>query len=98
MDYAQQVAQAFPTARGIPKFDLLILGMGPDGHTCSLFPDHPLIEETNVLIASIVDSPKPPPCRITMTFPLINSSKCCIFAVCGEGKADVVKVCLANSY
>lgn len=92
LDYAQQVARHFPTAKGIPKFDLLILGMGPDGHTCSLFPGHKLLDETSVLIAPINDSPKPPPSRITMTFPLINSAKCCIFAVSGDAKAEIVKV------
>lgn len=53
---------------------------------------HPLLDEKKVWIAAISDSPKPPPCRITMTFPVINNAHCCAFAMAGQGKADMVKV------
>lgn len=67
--------------------------MGPDGHTCSLFPAHELLEQKSSLIAPINDSPKPPPERITMTYPLINNAKICMFPISGKGKADMITVC-----
>ncbi|XP_011206888.2 probable 6-phosphogluconolactonase [Bactrocera dorsalis] len=91
-DYEKKIRAEFGASIGsIPEFDLLLLGMGPDGHTCSLFPEHALLDEKTLLIAPIADSPKLPPQRVTMTLPLINNAKCCMFAMCGTSKAEMVK-------
>lgn len=96
-DYVTKMKQRYSTD-SFPRIDMLLLGMGPDGHTCSLFPGHELLNESNKWIAAITDSPKPPPCRITMTFPVINSARYCVFAISGKEKAEMVRVSILLRY
>lgn len=74
----------------IPSFDCIYLGMGPDGHTASLFPGHKLLDSGD-LVEFITDSPKQPPHRITLTLPLICDAHNIIFVVTGKSKQEAIQ-------
>eukprot|EP01083_Nonionella_stella_P004197 12076_1 len=75
----------------IPQFDCIYLGMGPDGHTASLFPGHKLLQSPSNIVDFIVDSPKPPPFRITLALSLICNAKNIVFVVTGSSKQDAME-------
>jgi 6-phosphogluconolactonase len=80
----------------VPRFDLILLGLGEDGHTASLFPDSPALSETRrFAVSNWVE--KLNAWRLTFTFPLINAAANIIFLVSGEKKADVLKKVLNRS-
>ncbi|KAH6572257.1 hypothetical protein BASA60_006712 [Batrachochytrium salamandrivorans] len=91
-DYQTKLMDAVKdkTSAGVPRIDAVLLGMGPDGHTCSLFPGHALLDVTDHYVAAIHDSPKPPLTRITLTYPVVNASHNVIFVATGESKANVL--------
>ncbi|KAF2856619.1 6-phosphogluconolactonase [Plenodomus tracheiphilus IPT5] len=75
----------------LPLFDLLLLGCGPDGHTCSLFPGSELLRESEAWVLPISDSPKPPPKRITISLPVAQHGLKIAFVATGGGKKDILR-------
>jgi 6-phosphogluconolactonase len=91
--YEQLLVRTFASRDSVklPIFDLVLLGCGPDGHTCSLFPGHELLRETDAWVAPIEDSPKPPPRRVTLTLPVVTHAVKIAFVATGGGKKDIMK-------
>jgi len=96
---AESAASAYSStvrAEGGDGFDVLMLGVGPDGHVASLFPGHPGLDVTGAIAAAVHDSPKPPPDRVTLTFEALDRAQAVWFLVSGEAKADAVARALAD--
>ena len=93
-DYEQDIRRFFKLASGqVPRFNCVLLGLGPDGHTASLFPGSPALKEHKRLVmANWVE--KFQSHRITLTVPVINNSDLILFLVSGSGKADVLRMVL----
>jgi 6-phosphogluconolactonase len=79
----------------LPDFDLVLLGVGPDGHCASLMPNHPGVYAQGETVIAVRNSPKPPPNRLSFTFDALNRAAEIWFVVSGSGKAE--SVALAHS-
>lgn len=89
--YEQEIREFIPSGgNGFPRFDWIFLGMGPDGHTASLFPGAPTLEEREK-ICVVATHPETGQKRISVTFPVLNNAKRVSFLVAGDSKAPVLK-------
>lgn len=87
--YEETLRAAFPR-RTWPRLNLVLLGLGEDGHTASLFPGAPALAETDRWVVG-TRSPKPPPHRVTLTLPVLERAHRIVFLVCGAGKAEALR-------
>lgn len=93
--YASLLGESAAGARFV--FDLVLLGMGPDGHIASLFPGSGSLDATEALVVAEYDSPKPPPVRLSVTLPVINAARQVWLVVAGAAKADAVAAALQGT-
>jgi 6-phosphogluconolactonase len=90
--YGSWMAEALrPDDEGsVPNFDVVLLGLGPDGHCASLFPEHPGVYQDSQPVIPVRNSPKPPPNRLSFTFSTLDAANEIWFVASGSGKADAV--------
>lgn len=97
--YAQLLRRhARPEDHGpVPSFDVLMLGMGPEGHTASIFPHSPAVYETERTVVAVHGCPKPPPTRVSLTLPAIRRAAEVWIITTGEAKAPAVAMALGGA-
>jgi 6-phosphogluconolactonase len=93
----QEAADAYAAELGDTVFDITFLGVGPDGHVASLFPDHASVRETEATVIAETHSPKPPPERLSLTLPVINASERIWLVLAGADKAGALGLALADA-
>ena len=100
-EYARTLAARSPVGEGspsaVPRFDVLLLGIGEEGHVASVFPDSPAVHERVRTVVAVRDCPKPPPTRISMTLPTVRAADQVWLCVAGAGKADAVQRALGGA-
>ncbi|WP_329278462.1 6-phosphogluconolactonase [Streptomyces sp. NBC_01451] len=97
--YAAELAKsADPESHGpVPTFDVLLLGVGPDTHVASLFPELPAVRETDRTVVGVHGAPKPPPTRVTLTLPAIRAAREVWLLAAGEDKAGAAAIALSGA-
>jgi 6-phosphogluconolactonase len=94
--YAGELAAAAEPGRDLPRFDVLLLGIGPEGHTASIFPESPAAHDERPVFA-VRDCPKPPPTRVSLGFTAINTADEVWLVIAGEEKAPAVARAVAGA-
>ncbi|MGV9881968.1 6-phosphogluconolactonase [Streptomyces sp. NPDC003006] len=95
---AELAAAAGPEDHGpVPTFDVLMLGVGPDTHIASLFPELPAVRETERTVVGVHGAPKPPPTRISLTLPAIRAAREVWLLAAGEDKAKAAAIALSGA-
>ncbi|MFI7317242.1 6-phosphogluconolactonase [Streptomyces venezuelae] len=95
---AELTAAAGPEDHGpVPTFDVLMLGVGPDTHVASLFPELPAVRETERSVVGVHGAPKPPPTRVTLTLPAIRAAREVWLLAAGEDKANAAAIALSGA-
>ncbi|MEV6794744.1 6-phosphogluconolactonase [Streptomyces sp. NPDC051320] len=97
--YAAELAAASgPEDHGdVPAFDVLVLGVGPDAHVASLFPELPAVRETERTVVGVHGAPKPPPTRISLTLPAIRAAREVWLLAAGQDKAGAAALALSGT-
>lgn len=95
-NYGNILTDQLPEVNGLPQFDLIMLGLGEDGHTASIFP-HQMELLTSEEVCAVANHPTSGQKRVTLTGPVINNAKEVAFLVTGAGKKDKVKSILENT-
>ena len=94
--YADELSAAAPADHDVPPFDVLLLGLGGEGHTASIFPESPAAHDDR-LVVGVHGCPKPPPTRISMGFEALCAAREVWFVVAGAGKAGAVAMALGGA-
>jgi 6-phosphogluconolactonase len=95
--YAAELAAAAQGNDDLPRFDMILLGLGPDGHCASLFPGAPGVYEEIASVIGVHDSPKPPPLRTSLTFRALDAANEVWLIASGDGKAEAVARALGGA-
>lgn len=90
--YSRALADAAGPGHQVPAFDVVLLGLGPDAHVASLFPELPAVHERDRMVVSVHGSPKPPPTRVSLTLAAINAARQAWLLASGHEKADAVRL------
>ncbi|HEX2702507.1 MAG TPA: 6-phosphogluconolactonase [Solirubrobacteraceae bacterium] len=95
--YEQELRSRLPAGSdAVPVFDLVLLGIGEDGHTASLFPGNPALDARGVACVAVHDAPKPPPDRVSLSLEVLRAARSCVLLASGTGKASALAKALGE--